>query len=176
MSYSPCVNRIRNRGFTLVEFLLYLAISSSVLLLAATFLGATLEAGVKNQTIAEVEQQGLLAMETMTRTIRNASSITAPTPGTSGATLTLVVPAVGDSPTVFTSSGDALFMEKGAAPPVALTNSYVVASALVFENLSSVGSPGSIRVSFTLTRTNVSGRFEYVYSKTFIGTASLRHP
>ena len=57
---------------------------------------------------------------------------------------------------------------------IALTNSRIVASNLTFTNLSRAGTPGTIRIQFTLTHINPSGRNEYNYNKTFYGSASLR--
>lgn len=164
------------QGFTLIELLLYIGISSSVLLLTALLLGTTLEASVKNQTISEVDQQGTFAMDTILRTIRNASSISSPGSGVTLGSLTIAVSVPAENPTTFSLSGGALRVQKGVASPMALTSNTVAVSGVSFQNLSSVGSPGNIRVVFTITRTNVSGRGEYSYSKTFVGTASLRHP
>ena len=60
-------------GFTLVELLLYVGISSAILLASSLFLATLLESRIKNQTIAEVEQQGLAVMQIITQDIRNAS-------------------------------------------------------------------------------------------------------
>src|SRR3989338_5710404 len=88
-------------GFTLIELLLYVAISSVMLLITSLFLQTLLQSRIKNQTIAEVEQQGLHIMQLITQTVRNAEAITAPAPSASAASLTLdVIPAAND-PTVF---------------------------------------------------------------------------
>ncbi|KKT35654.1 MAG: hypothetical protein UW24_C0005G0002 [Parcubacteria group bacterium GW2011_GWA2_44_12] len=88
-------------GFTLIELLLYVAISSVMLLITSLFLQTLLQSRIKNQTIAEVEQQGLHIMQLITQTVRNAEAITAPAPSASAASLTLdVIPAASD-PTVF---------------------------------------------------------------------------
>ena len=55
-----------------------------------------------------------------------------------------------------------------------LYNSRVTASNLSFQNLSRTGTPGTIRIQFTLSHINPSGRNEYDFNKTFYGTASLR--
>ena len=51
---------MQNKGFTLIELLLYVSIASTVLLASTVFFHMLLESRVKNQTISEVEQQGLL--------------------------------------------------------------------------------------------------------------------
>jgi len=164
------------KGFTLIELLLYIALASVLLIAASTFLGTTLEARVKNQTIAEVEQQGLAAMHMILQSIRNAEAITSPSQGTSASSLTLDVVTVSDDPTVFDLSSGTLRIKEGAASTLPLTNSRVTASALTFMNLSRNSTPGVVRVQFTLTLVNNSGRNEYEYSKTFISSATLRQP
>ena len=109
------------KGFTLVELLLYIGIAAVILLVSSLFLTTFLEARVKNQTISEVEQQGLLAIKAMTQSIRNAESITSPTLGGSGSTLTLEFTDSGLDPTVFSLSSGVLYITEGASSAVALT-------------------------------------------------------
>jgi len=163
-------------GFTLIELLLYVAISSVMLLITSLFLQTLLQSRIKNQTIAEVEQQGLHIMQLITQTVRNAEAITAPAPSASAASLTLdVIPAASD-PTVFDLSSGAIRIQEGAGAVVPLINSRVTASSLAFHNLSHASTPGIVRISFTLTHVNPGGRNEYNFSKTFYASASLRQP
>jgi len=92
-------------GYTLIELLLYVAIVGSLLTLGHLLFGMVAEARVKNQTVSEVDEQGTAIMDYMTQTIRNATSITTPTVGLNGPSLTLAVPTVGLSPTIFNTSG-----------------------------------------------------------------------
>ena len=94
-----------HRGFTLIELLLYTSIVGSLLLAITGFFGLVLESRVKNQTIIEVDQQGMAALERITQTIRNASSITSPSTGATGSSLTLAMPTAGINPTIFDISG-----------------------------------------------------------------------
>ncbi|MBI5222371.1 MAG: prepilin-type N-terminal cleavage/methylation domain-containing protein [Candidatus Magasanikbacteria bacterium] len=162
------------KGFTLVELLLYASITSVMLLVISVFLSTLLESRVKNQTIAEVEQQGTQVMQLITQTARNAEAITSPATGASASSLTLDVVTVASDPTIFDLSGGVIRIKEGAGTATALTNSRVTASALTFQNLSRTSTPGTIRIMFTLTYVNSSGRNEYTYAKTFYGSASLR--
>ncbi len=137
------------KGFTLIELLLYVSIVGAIIFSVAGFLSLLMQSRVKNQTIAEVEQQGVSVMQIITQTGRNAADIN------------------------FTSAFD---LSTGIIrqDTIALTNSRVAASGLAFTNLSRAGTPGTVRIQFTLTHINPSGRNEYDYSKTFIGSASLR--
>lgn len=164
------------RGVTLIELLLYVAVASGILLSITVLLSSLLEARVKNETMAEVEQQGMQALHTILQTARNAQNITTPTSGNTAGSLTLDVVSPGVDPTVFDLSSGVLQITEGAGAPVALTNTRVTVSGLSFSNLSYATTPGTIRATFTVTYTNTTGRQEYSFSKTFSGTASLRWP
>jgi len=171
------MTRMRStKGFTLIELLLYVGISASILLVSSLFIQTLLESRVKNQTIAEVEQQGLQVAHVITQTIRNAENITTPSIGTSSSTLRLDVASVSDDPTIFDVSGGVIRITEGAGAPVVLTNTRVTASSLSFGNFSRTSTPGIVRISFTLEHVNPSGRQEYAFSKTFYASASLRQP
>lgn len=164
----------QQQGFTLIELLLYIALTSVMVAAISGFLILTLQARVKNQTIAEVEQQGLAALQRITQVVRNATSITVPAIGASGNSLTLTVTPAGNSPTVFDLAAGTFRITEGAGSPVALTNPRVTASALTFTNVSRSATSETLRVQFTLTSVNSSGRNEYDYSKTFTTTAHVR--
>lgn len=174
--YSKFHIRHSNQGFTLIELLLYVAISGVILLVISLFLQTLLESRIKNQTIAEVEQQGLQVMQLITQTIRNADTINSPAIGASAATLSINTYTAGNNPTVFDLSSGVIRIKEGVGSAIALTNARITASALNFQNLSRVSTPGTIRISFTITHSNPAGRNEYNFSKTFYGSASLRQP
>ncbi len=160
-------------GFTLIELVVYVAIVGVLLLSIVSFYGLVIDVRVKNQSIAEVNQQGQLAMDGITQTIRNATSITTPALASSGAALTLVVPTGSLSPTVFKLNGTALQITAGVSTPVALTGSKVQISSLTFKNLTRAGTNGIVQVSFVISRTNNTGRATYDYQKTFTTSAEI---
>ncbi len=165
----------QQKGITLVELLLYIALVSAMLLVISTFLAMLLQSRIKNETIAEVEQQGVQVMQIITQTARNAEDITSPTVGNSGSSLTLDVVDAGDDPTIFDLSGGAVRITEGVGSAVDLTNSHITVSGLNFYNLSRSETPGTVRIQFTITHVNPEGRNEYDYNKTFYGNASLRY-
>jgi Tfp pilus assembly protein PilW len=168
--------RIKNYcfGFSLIELLLYVAITSVIGFGIVSFLMTSVQSRVKNQTIAEVEQQGQQVMLTITQTIRNAQTVTTPALGASASTLSVTTISASTSPTVFDVASGAIRITEGATAAVALTTSQVIASGLTFTNLGQSGTEGSIRIQFTLAHVNTVGRNEFDWSKTFITTASLR--
>lgn len=165
---------INQQGFTLLELLLYTSMMGIIVLAVSFVFQITLASRVKNQTIAEVEQQGIQAVQMISQSVRNATSITSPAQNISDSQLTIVVPAGANSPTIFSLSGGAIQMKEGVATAIPLTNTKVTVSSLTFVNSSRASTPGSVRFQFTITYINNSGRNEYDFTKTFYGTASLR--
>ena len=163
-------------GFTLLESMLYIAIAAVVVMASTFFFFFLLESRIKNQTISEVEQQGAKVMRLMTQTLRNASAINLPGEGTHGTTLSLGTYSGTTTPTVFTVSSGVIRVQEASGTVVALTNSRISASDLSFHNVSRPGTPGIVRIEFTLTHINNTGRSEYAYSKTFVSSATLRQP
>lgn len=161
------------RGYTLIELLLYVTIVGTLLTLMAYFFGMSATARIKSETISEVNDQGIAVMEYITQTIRNATSVSAPTAGNSASSLTLVVPTGSASPTVFNLNAATLRVTEGTGSAVALTNSRVQVTNLTFTNLTASGTPGNVRVNFTLSYLNPSNRSEYSYQQTFTNSAEV---
>jgi type II secretory pathway pseudopilin PulG len=161
------------KGFTLVELLLYVGVSSTILLLSVIFLFTMVEARVKNQTIAEVEQQGIQVMQTITNAILGSQSINFPIVGTSASNIQLVLRETGNLVSFDVIDGKLRTTEAPLAP-IFITNSRVVVSAILFENLSRSNTPGVVRVSFVLNHVNTEGRSEFNYSKYFYTSIALR--
>lgn len=163
-------------GFTLLELLLYIGISSTVLLAISLFLSTILSSRVKNMAISEVEGQGVFVADTITQVVRNATTINVPTIGANGSSLSVATVSSDTSPTVFDLSSGVIRMTEGVGSVAALTNSRVTASDFSITNLSRSGTPGIVRITFTLTFKNPSGRNEYDVSKTFTVSASRKQP
>lgn len=162
------------RGFTLIELLLYLGLSAVLILAASVFLSMLLQSRVKNQAIGEIEQQGLQVVQIMTQTIRNANTINSPAQGVSAASLSLNTAIPANNPTVFDLSSGVIYITEGVGAPIALTNSRITASNLIFQNLSRPATRGIVRVQFTLTYKNPNNVGEYDVQKTFITSGTLR--
>lgn len=165
------INENENSGFTLVEVVLYLVISSTILMISSFFAFSLFGSRVASQTASEVEQQGIRVTREITQAVRNAEGVVSPNPGNETSFLIL-----GDTTIEFDLSGGSIRVSEGGGPAISLTNSRVIASDLKFQNLSRAGTPGTIRVSFVLTHVNPDGRKEYDFAKTFHNSASLRQP
>ncbi len=167
--------QIKNQAFTLIESLLYLAIAATMLVAVMGFLTAVLQARVKYQTISEVEQQGAFAMSAITQTLRGAQTINLPNAGSSGSQLSVSGSGFPGNPIVFNNNSGTLTETIGSQSGIALTGPNITLSNLSFSNLSSSGSPGLIRVEFTVSYNSPSAGQEYNYQANFYDSASLRY-
>lgn len=162
------------KGFSLVETLLYIAIVSTVVVALTSFLSVNQNTAARNQTINEIDQQGAQILQTITQTIRNATSVTGPVVGTPGSTLTLVVTDGAKSPTIFDLSGGAIRIKEGAGAAINISSNRVTASAVTFTNLKPGSAKDSIKIQFTLTYNNPNNIQIFNYNQTFNATADLR--
>ncbi len=130
---------------------------------------------IKNQSIGDVNQQGLQVMQLVTQTIRNAKTVDFPSIGATSTSLSMTMSDPLLSPTVFDIVNGSVRITEGSNAPILLTNSHVAVSSLLFQNISSVGSTDRIvRISFTIDHINTSGRNENSFTKSFTGSATLR--
>lgn len=163
------------KGFTLVELVLYVSICSILLLTISSFLPFLLDARIRSQSITEVNQQGFQVMSLITQTIRNGRSIQSPGIGVSSSTLSITTGNAVLNPTIFDVSSTTVRIKEGSKSAVHLTNSRIRVSGLTFQNVSSGSSTEKIiRISFTIDSINQGGRSEYTFTKSFTGSATLR--
>ncbi len=162
------------KGFTLVELLLYIGLAAMILIAVVEVTAVVLQARVKYQTVTEVEQQGKQILQIVSQIVRNANSITSPLAGQQGTSATIAVATPAKNPTTIALTGDQLFLTEGFGAPVALHADYLAVSNVQFKNISTAGSSGSVLIRFTLSRRNPANKNEFNYSRTFYGTATLR--
>ena len=168
-------NMKKQNGFTLVEFLIYITVASILVSLVMLFLNTLVTSRVKNETVNEVEQQGLQVMHLMSQVIRNGEAINAPLPAVIASSVSIDVVEASEDPTVFDELAGILRVTRGADSAIDLTNDYVTVTGLTFENVIQGNDDGAVRLEFTLSRNNPTGRNEYEYSRTFYSTVSLRY-
>ena len=169
------MNRNAN-GFTLIELIIYIGISAIILLGIATLFGLLFSAQTSSRAVAEVDEQGQAAMTVITQSVRNAAVITFPAKGSSSSTLIIQPLATSTATTTFNLSGTSLQIKEGAPPPVSLTASDTSVTALTFTNLTATGTPGIVRIQFTLNhiKNQLATSTVYDYTGTFYDSASLR--
>lgn len=164
----------KQKGFTLIEMLLYLVITVSVLLVATIFFPTMINARIKNQVTIEVEQQGAFVMNMITRTIRTGDGINFPSPGVSGTSLSVLVSEITQNPTQFSADNGTFFVREGGGMNIPLTNSRVEISNLIFRNLTQENGRDTIRIEFTIHSFNPENKNQYDYYQNFYTSVTVR--
>jgi type II secretory pathway pseudopilin PulG len=163
-----------NRGFTLIEFIIYIAIVGGILIVTFNFGGEIIYGNVKSQAMREVQQNSRLAIEKITEAILEASDINNPVSGNSDATLSLVMQDLHLSPTIFEITDGKLMVTQRKNGPHELTNNRVKVTKLQFTNISYANTPGTIRVQMTIEHVNPNNLSQYEASLETEDTISLR--
>lgn len=142
-------------GFSLIESVLYIGFATILIPILAYFLFSSIQLMSRNQAMSEVERTADFITRLMTRHIRNADSIIWPALGESTSTLSLIIFTSSTTATttvMFDLANNQLRLREGGANPLALTSTSTEVSGLLFSNASRGGTPGSIRIQFTLTK------------------------
>lgn len=164
---------MKNQGFTLIEFLLYVAILIIVLSISGGFLWNIIFGNIKETSYQEVQQNGRFAMTKITQEIRRAAGINSPGPGLASSSLSLSMASTTLNPVTFGVADGKLMITRGLKGPYEITSDRVKVTSLRFTNLSYALTPGTIRVEMVIERFNPSDRMEYAASTSLESTVSL---
>ncbi len=162
------------KGFSLIEAVVYVAIFSMFIGALVTYMLNINSSRLKSQIMLEVKGQGADLMRILTNSITNATAINYPGTGLASGTLSVNTLDALKNPTIFSGSGEAIYITEGANSAVALTNNKVKVSNLSFANVSKIDTPGIIQIRFTISNTSQKTLPEEQYSIDFYATASLR--
>jgi len=177
--------KIQDRGFTLVELILYVALVGILLTAGAIFAGDVVLGSVKGRIKAKVQSEARFAMEKIRQEIVKGNNIISPTQENSGNNFQIEIPGSPASTlTCFQVSNNKLQMsEGGTMVPIAcstdwkdLTSGEVEISNLVFSNISSGTSLGeeAVKINLTLKNKNPGGKKEFDAEATVETSISLR--
>ncbi len=162
-----------NKGFTLIELIIYSAILIVVLSVFLNFIWEIVYGNVKTQAIREVQQNGRFAMEKIMRTIQESTLINIPVSGESADSLSLEIENKKLNPVIFDVVDKILRITQEKEDLYSLTNNRVRVDSLQFTNLSYAQTPGTIRIEMTISHQNEGNRREYDVSQDFVSTISL---
>jgi prepilin-type N-terminal cleavage/methylation domain-containing protein len=163
---------MKNKGFTLVELLIYIAIIGVLLVSMVGFLWTIVSGNIKETAYQEVQQNGRSTLTKITQEIKKATGVINPSPGFSASSLSLSMADPNLNPTIFNLIDGKLRITQ-RANSYYLTSDQVIVSNLQFTNLSYEDTPGTIRIEMTLERINPANRTEYQASLSLNSTVSL---
>ncbi len=165
------------RGFSLIETLLYIALFSILMGGAAVAMYSLFESRGHNQTKAVMQEEGDFLIGKINWTVSGSSAITSPGVGTTCVTpapcaLSVVKWDTGIGSASVALSGTEMTIARGAQAPQGISNSNVAVSNLSVSHFYAGGTnPEGVRVSFTLTGRTDDGK---LISQDFSTTNYLR--
>jgi len=169
------MTREKSKGFTLIEFLIYGVLVTTIVGLLVLMSVNILGARGRITAMEEISHNARFVMGRIAYEVRRAEQITSPLPGAESSLLELVAHD-GDS-LVFRLDEEeekVLQMIIGGGIPVSLTSESVIVSDLQFSNVSYQKGPGTVRIKMTLEFANPLDRPEWDFKRTFYATENLR--
>ena len=157
---------------SLIEVMLYISISTIIMITLSYFMFTVIKSRVKSQTIIEVEHQGNQVMYLITESIRNSHSVSSPLPQTSGSSVSLTTFEAGNNPTVFSLTDGIVYIQEGVSDPVPITSERVIVTNIEISNISL--DSRIFRISVEVTHRNPENKIEYNFTESFTGSAAIR--
>ncbi|MBI5147972.1 MAG: prepilin-type N-terminal cleavage/methylation domain-containing protein [Parcubacteria group bacterium] len=138
------------KGFSLVELIIYIAIFAVVAGAGVGILTIVLRVQSREMSSAEVVQQANFVMQTVQRLVRESSLIEM-TAGGSETVLKLRMKDAAVDPILISSDGIAVYLKQGAGATTTLTDSQVKVDELFFRKYQNPGAHDGVTVDLSLS-------------------------
>lgn len=159
------------KGFTLIEIILYIAIVTIMLSALVPFAWDIIGGASKSNTEQEVFSQGRFISERIKYEIRNSAGINS----VSATSISLVNSVPASDPTVIDLSNGNIRIRQGVGTAVNLNSPDITASALTFTNNTSADNKSkNISFQFSLNASYGSARQEFMETTTIRGSGEVR--
>lgn len=162
-------------GFTLIELILYVALSALFVSASISFALNLIYSGARSENQQEVVDAVMTANQKITQALQEADGYTVVSP----TELSLSFADSARNPTVFTLSSGQIFMGEGTSgsctttSPCAITPDSLSVTALEFTDTSS--SPDSENITFSMTLQKQGDRSEWNYIRSSESSIELRN-
>ncbi|MDQ5952623.1 MAG: hypothetical protein QG626_752 [Patescibacteria group bacterium] len=162
------------RGFTLIELVLYMAVLAVLMLTISVLLSTLLRAKMKMRVMREVDEQGELVMSELAAWMRTADGILTPGTGGEGAEIEILQTYPVSAARNVTVVNGQLGIVTNGGDWTPITNSQVEIDSFTVREVSSGATIPAVQIALVIRGVSTSGRNEYVYSREFITTVSIR--
>jgi Tfp pilus assembly protein PilW len=145
-------------GFTLVELIIYIAISTIVVVALLNVMIVILGAREKTTVRTEVQQNLRFALDRITSTAHDAVGLNTGTStfGSAAGVLSFAMTGSTLNPTIYSRCGSRICIKEGSASSVAITASGALVDEFRITNLSAAGVPATVKVRLHATD-NITG-------------------
>ncbi len=167
-------NTNKQEGFTLIEFLLYLALLVSMIGIIGNMGILVLESRIKSQAQREMDYSVHLVFSKLSEAIENGEDITAPIRFESATSLSVISSDARKNPTVFDVVDGRMRMQEGISEPVYISSSGAFITDVTFTNISHEDTPASVRTHIRFDAYGGKGRLSFIASTSFYSTIQIR--
>lgn len=161
--------KIKQKGFSLVELLIYMGLMSFMLLILTDIFVSVLDVRRESESFSAVEQDGSFIMSRLVYDVNRANSI--PTPSSLGQSTTSLVTEIDGRENTYLVDNGRLMLNNDLGSNN-LNSSTTQVSSLSFQKIGNVNGKETIVIGLTLNST--TQRSSGPESKSFQTTASLR--
>ncbi len=160
------IKNCKEKGFTLIEFLIYIGIT--VFLMTSITLSAinVLNAQARMSSMERVSHSAEVTINIITHTIQNAQGVDS----IGGSAISLNVSEIHKDPTQFYLEDGRIMIKRGDDAPSPITGERVEVTALSFNN----PSPKMIEVMMTIKHVNPQDLISYEFERTFRFKENIR--
>lgn len=136
------------KGFTLIELILYIGITATVVVALLRVMFTVLETRQEVENVSIVQQELRLAMDRMTTTVLQAVAVNSGASifGAEQGALSLALAEEARNPTIFSLSGGQIVVTAGERGALPLTSPHVMVAELRFTNLTASGTIATVHV------------------------------
>ena len=157
------------KGFTIIEFLIYIAILAIAIVGIGLISSNIFRVGVRTDIVQEVSHNGRFAIQRIGQAVRESSGIIEPQ--TEGSSLKLSFEDSDKNPTIFDIFEGKLRIKEADNNYIELTTSRVTINKLVFKKVSD----DSVRVEMNISFDNPQDIPEYEFNSFFTSSFTLKN-
>jgi hypothetical protein len=146
----------KQRGFTLIEVLMYTLIAGGVMLAGVALATTALRIRTSIRSTLILEENMRFASGRITNLVLEATGITTPVAGSPSSTLILTMPVPSLSPTIITLNGGVVSIAQGTGASNSLMSAEIKATRLTFTRVSSTTPIVQIELAATLANADAT--------------------
>jgi hypothetical protein len=160
------------KAYSLIEVLLYMALTSMLVITLSTFYTSLMQARQRNFVVREVNEQAVFITDQLRQKLSDSSQVNTPAVGTQSQTLDIDTQSFGNIQ--FRVTNNLLEISTDGGPYQQLSTDSVTLTNLSFSNVSDGTTSDVITISFDLSYTATSNRAEENYSNSYQTTVTLK--
>lgn len=149
------------KGYTLVELLIFLAISAVALVSFVGILVVVVQLQVRQSSTGSVQQESAALLQQMQYYVQNSSLVNIPIDAAGTSTLSLRMASSSADPTIISLSNGTVYLQQGSATATPLTSSRVTISNLSFVRHANPPSKDTVSISFTTSYNAPTGTEQF---------------